>query len=204
RPGCHLRHRRGLWDVSLWRIGAAIRCSSGPTLTPRRPASRLPAPSTLSRRPAPMARWSRRRSTASTCWTVPPSIPRSRSIRLWRPLPGASRLATALAVVRAWWHRCRGGLAGVEPGALPLERPWRRTWGHLPKRSAGADFTRADYAAARARAREVARATLGEALWAQLQSQGYLDVPSTHQPGLTYRLRVGRRIEVRCAPGVRS
>src|SRR6058998_1892496 len=26
--------------------------------------------------------------------------------------------------------------------------------------------------------------------------QGYLDVPSTHQPGLTYRLRVGRRIEV--------
>ena len=47
-------------------------------------------------------------------------------------------------------------------------------------------------------------ATLGEALWAQLQRQGYLDVPSTYQPGLTYRLRVGRRIEVRCAPGVRS
>jgi hypothetical protein len=52
-----------------------------------------------------------------------------------------------------------------------LERPWN----HLPKRSAGADFTRADYAVARARAREVARATLGEALWAQLQRQGYLD-----------------------------
>ena len=65
-------------------------------------------------------------------------------------------------------------------------------------------FTRADYAAARARAREVARATLGDALWAQLQRQGYLDVPSTLQPGLTYHLRVGRRIEVRCAPGVRS
>ena len=46
--------------------------------------------------------------------------------------------------------------------------------------------------------------TLGDALWAQLQRQGYLDVPSTLQPGLTYRLRVGRRIEVRCAPGVRS
>ena len=29
-------------------------------------------------------------------------------------------------------------------------------------------------------------------------------MPSTLQPGLTYRLRVGRRIEVRCAPGVRS
>ena len=92
-----------------------------------------------------------------------PSIPRSRSIRLWRPLPEASRLATALAVVGAWWRRCRGRLAGVDPGAPTLERPWLRTWVHLPKRSAGADFTRADYAAARARAREVARATLGEA-----------------------------------------
>src|SRR5207248_3495760 len=98
----------------------------------------------------------------------------------------SSRLATALAVVGAWWRRCRGWLAGVEPGAPTLERPWRRTWDHLPKRSAGADFNRADYAAARARAREVARTTLGDALWAQLQRQGYLDVPSTLQPGLTY------------------
>jgi len=37
-----------------------------------------------------------------------------------------------------------------------------------------------------------------------IQRQGYLDVPSTLQPGLTYRLRVGRRIEVHCAPGVHS
>jgi len=73
-----------------------------------------------------------------------------------------------------------------------------------PSAAPGADFTRVDYATARIRAPEVARATLGEALWAQLQRQGYLDVPSTLQPGLTYRLRVGRRIEVRCAPGVRS
>ena len=123
---------------------------------------------------------------------------------MWRPLPVASRLAPALAVVGAWWRRCRARLAGLAPGAPPLERPWRRTWDHLPKRSAGRDFTRADYAEARARAREVARATLGEALWAQLQRQGYLDVPSMLQPGLTYRLRVGRRIEVRCAPGVHS
>ena len=79
------------------------------------------------RRPAPMERWSRRRSTASTCWTGPPSIPRSRSIRLWRPLPGASRLATALAAVGAWWHRCWGRPAEMEPGVLPLERPGRRT-----------------------------------------------------------------------------
>jgi hypothetical protein len=47
-----------------------------------------------------------------------------------------------------------------------------------------------------------ARATLGETLWAQLQEQGYLDLPSTIQPGLTYRLRVGRRIEVRCDSGI--
>jgi hypothetical protein len=115
---------------------------------------------------------------------------------LWHPLPGASRLATALAVVGAWWRRCQGRSDAAETLCVPaLERPWN----HLPKRSAGAD-----YAAARARAREVARATLGEALWAQLQRQGYLDVPSTLQPGLTYRLRVGRRIEVRCAPGGRS
>src|SRR5262249_12845595 len=150
-----------------------------------------------------MARWSRSRSTASTCWTVPPSIPRSRSIRLWRPLPVASRLTTTLAVVGAWWRRC-WGRGRVELGAPRLERPWLRTWAHLPKRSAGADFTRADYAAARARAREVARATLGEALWAQHQRQGYLDVPSTLQPGLTHRLRVARRIQVHCAPWRRA
>ena len=58
-----------------------------------------------------------------------------------------------------------GRPAGGEAGTPPLERPWLRTWAHLPKRSAGADFTRADYAAARAHAREVARTTLGEVLW---------------------------------------
>lgn len=121
-----------------------------------------------------------------------------------RPLPGASWLTARLAAVWPWWRGGRGLSPTRTPGALPLERPWQQTWDHLPKRSAGADFTRADYAAARARAREVARTTLGEALWVQLQCQGYLDVPSTLQPGLTYRLRVGRRIEVRCAPGVCS
>lgn len=123
---------------------------------------------------------------------------------MWRRLRVASPLATALTIVRAWWRWCRGRPAGVEAGAPGLERPWLRTWDHLPKRRAGADFTRADYAAARTRAREVARATLGEALWTQLQEQGYLDVPSEIQPGLTYRLRIGRRIEVYCAPGVDS
>lgn len=121
-----------------------------------------------------------------------------------RPLPVVRHLATALAVVGAWWRQRRRGPGSID-GAVPtLERPWLRRWEHIPKRSAGADFSRADYTAARTRAREVARATLGEVLWAQLQRQGYLDVPSKVQPGLTYRLRIGRRIEVRCAPGVRS
>jgi hypothetical protein len=83
-----------------------------------------------------------------------------------------------------------------------LERPWRRRWDHLPKRSAGPDFRRSDYEEARARAREVARATLGEQLWQQLEQRGYLELPSRCYPGVTYRLRVGRRIEVRCQAGV--
>jgi hypothetical protein len=85
-----------------------------------------------------------------------------------------------------------------------LELPWRHRWEHLPKRTAGFGFSRRDYDAARRRAEEVARATLGEARWRQLRRDGYLDVPSGRYPGLTYRLRVGRRIEVIAAPGVRS
>jgi hypothetical protein len=74
----------------------------------------------------------------------------------------------------------------------------------VPKRSAGRDFHHDDYARARERAREVAHATLGDTCWSQLQAQGYLDLPSRLVPGITYRLRVGRRIEVLCRPGVRS
>ena len=86
----------------------------------------------------------------------------------------------------------------------PLEMPWQHRWDHLPKRTAGFGFTRSDYRAARRRAEEVARTTLGEERWDQVQRRGYLDVPSRRYPGITYRLRVGRRIEVRCAPGVQS
>jgi hypothetical protein len=85
---------------------------------------------------------------------------------------------------------------------VPVERPWRKRWDHLPKRSAGPDFRPEDYAEARARARDVARTTLGDELWDTLLRQGYLELASRHFPGITYRLRVGRRIEVRCAPGV--
>ena len=113
-----------------------------------------------------------------------------------------------------WWRRFLSRLNPLKPldhgdGAQtvndrPLERPWRKRWDLLPKRSAGPGFTLADYQAARKRAREVARLTLGEELWAKLKRQGYLDVPSHITPGMTYRLRVGRRIEVRCRPGVKS
>jgi len=84
-----------------------------------------------------------------------------------------------------------------------LELPWTRRWHHVPKRSAGTDFRRGDYRRARENARLVARSTLGERLWGDLQQRGYLELPSHHFPGVTYRLRVGLRIEVLCAPGVR-
>ncbi len=87
--------------------------------------------------------------------------------------------------------------------AAAVELPWARQWYHVPKRSAGSDFTRADYRAAHANAREIARATLGEELWDRAQEQGYLDLPSKRFDGVTYRLRVGLRIEVLCRPGVR-
>lgn len=97
----------------------------------------------------------------------------------------------------------RNAVVPIEEVAA-LELPWSRHWHHVGKRSAGPDFRREDYRAARANAREVARDTLGDELWEQLQEQGYLDLPSTQFPGLTYRLRVGLRIEVRCEPGARS
>lgn len=84
-----------------------------------------------------------------------------------------------------------------------VERPWRYYWDHLPKRSAGSDFGEEDYAQARQRADEVARTTLGEDVWQGFLRHGHLDVPSTRHPGVTYRLRAGRRIEVVCGPGVR-
>ena len=85
-----------------------------------------------------------------------------------------------------------------------LECPWRYRWDHLPKRSAGFGFSRHDYDAARRRAEEIARLTVGDEVWNRVRRTGYVDVSSSRFPGVTYRLRVGRRIEVRCSPGVRS
>lgn len=120
-------------------------------------------------------------------------------------------LPSLAANLSGWWQRLRRGFSALAGSATghdthaidAIERPWRRRWDHLPKRSAGVGMTRADYRVARERAREVARATLGDELWQTLQRQGYLDVPSQLRPGLTYRLRVGRRIEALCEPGVR-
>ncbi len=100
-----------------------------------------------------------------------------------------------------FWNWLLGGPPGEldadaerDPDADDLERPWLSRWDHLPKRTAGSDFSRADYRAARRRAIEVAQTTLGDDLWADLQRDGYLDVPSKLFRGVTYRLRVGRRI----------
>jgi hypothetical protein len=113
--------------------------------------------------------------------------------------------------LRAAWRWLVGG--DREPAAFDLstedadgdalEQPWLYSWEHLPKRSAGSDFSRSDYRAARKRAIEVARTTLGDELWSDLQRDGHLDLPSKLFDGITYRLRVGRRIEVRAAPGYR-
>lgn len=111
--------------------------------------------------------------------------------------------------MRAWfkqlasWHLLGAGkdqTAELEP---PIEYPWRQSWDYTPQNSAGKDFRRRDYDAARQRGRDVARATLGETLWAELHDRGYLDLPSQRTEGLTYRLRVGRRIELRRADGAR-
>jgi hypothetical protein len=83
-----------------------------------------------------------------------------------------------------------------------VEYPWRHRWAHLPKRSAGFGFSVRDYAAARKRAEEVARLTVGDEVWARVRRDGYVDLPSRRLPGVTYRLRVGRRIEVLSATGV--
>ena len=89
------------------------------------------------------------------------------------------------------------------PSEDALELPWRHRWDHLPKRTAGFGFSARDYEAARKRAEEVARLTVGDEVWARVNRVGYVELPSGRFPGVTYRLRVGRRIEVRCDPGTR-
>lgn len=91
-----------------------------------------------------------------------------------------------------WWSAHRPG--GREPKAGEIERLWRLALWEIPY-VYGPLGARAR-ARARMRGREVARLTLGDALWDQLCGQGYLDVRSTHIPGLTYRVRVGQRVQL--------
>ena len=109
-----------------------------------------------------------------------------------------------VASLVAWLRRVVGQSSPAPSTNDDIERPWLRQWDHLPKRTAGPGFRNADYVEAHQRAREVAHTTLGDELWESLQQQGYLDLPSQQIPGMTYRLRVGRRIQVICAPQVRS
>ena len=83
-----------------------------------------------------------------------------------------------------------------------VEWPWRYRWDHLPKRSAGFGFSGRDYDAARARAEEIARLTLGDDPGRASGASATSISPRSRFPGVTYRLRIGRRIEVRCDPGV--
>ena len=111
------------------------------------------------------------------------------------------------ASLAAWWRSLvgRGTPGHRQPADLAhIEQPWRARWEHLPRRSPGPGFGTRQRREAHQRAREVARTTLGEALWNRAQQQGYLDLPSGKHRGITYRLRVGRRIEVLCAPEVSS
>jgi hypothetical protein len=118
--------------------------------------------------------------------------------RLGRRLVAAVRSYLALPDDDGWDDPPRTEVSGQ------VERPWRFRWDLVPKRSAGPGFGQQDYEEARRRAEEVARLTLGDALWEHAQRRGYLELSSAVLPGITYRLRIGRRIEVRCAPGVTS
>lgn len=101
------------------------------------------------------------------------------------------------ALGRAVWRLL--GIASeppVDADRLGVERPWLISWHAVPKRSAGPGFGPSDYARARERAEDVARITFGEERWRRLCADGFLDLRSGLVPGLTYRLRVGRRVQL--------
>src|SRR5262249_40123375 len=122
----------------------------------------------------------------------------SKSTRLSRRLPVANLVGPSRLFARLRrWLTAEPPEAADSTNAKPeLERPWLVNWQWVPKRSAGPGFGPHDYARARARGAEVARATIGDDAWDRLRRQGYLDARSSILVGLTYRLRVGRRIQL--------
>ena len=104
-----------------------------------------------------------------------------------------------------WWARLPEKLfrlpEDLEQHEGPVELPWQHSWHHLPKRTAGYGFTQRDYEAARRRAEEVAKSTLGDRRWAELKRNGYLELPSknyvlktksapTPGPSMDFKLKV--------------
>jgi hypothetical protein len=83
-----------------------------------------------------------------------------------------------------------------ELDATGIERPWLVSWHAVPRRSAGPGFGPSDYTRSRERGDAVARLTLGEVNWDRLHRVGHLDVRSRLFDGLTYRLRIGRRVQL--------
>jgi hypothetical protein len=77
-----------------------------------------------------------------------------------------------------------------------VERPWLVSWHAVPKRSAGPGFGPSDYARAREKGEKVAQLTLGDEGWEQLRHRGHVDLRSSLFEGLTYRLRIGRRVQL--------
>lgn len=99
----------------------------------------------------------------------------------------------SFARVRRWWSRWVGTGRGGNPdgGDEPdesEERPWQQQKGRRRSHRSQAEIE--------ARAAEVAQRTLGTTAWMRLRVDGHLDIPSRCQPGLTYRLRVGHRLQL--------
>lgn len=145
-----------------------------------------------------------RRPRSTRSWPRSPAAPADRS-GAQRPVVDGwpERFRRIGARLRDWLllpeSAARGGSTLLDERGI--EHPWRLAWDGLPKRSAGPGFTADDYREARRRAEEVARLTVGDEVWERVLRDGFVDVPSRRFAGLTYRLRIGQRIEVRCEPG---
>ena len=138
-----------------------------------------------------------RRKVQDTSLTEVRLTRRPKSIRSSPRLPAASTMPPWTKLIR-WMPRVRrldnAQCAGARRSADDIDRPWlaRERWPWFPTVA----LTASENAEVQARAADVARRAMGDTAWEQLQHQGYLDVQSRTVPGLTYRLRVGRRLQL--------